>query len=55
MASHSPDGIYIRLTSKSWVDIEEDRYGHFASHDYYRKILQEELKSALVGNETVNF
>lgn len=55
VSSHTEDGLYIRLTSKSWVDIEEDRYGHFASHDYYRKVLQEELKSVCVGNEIANF
>lgn len=43
----SGDRATIRLTSKSWVDIEEDRYGHFASHDYYRKILQEEMQNCL--------
>lgn len=51
----SGDRATIRLTSKSWVDIEEDRYGHFASHDYYRKILQEEIKTVLVENEMSNF
>lgn len=37
---------YIRLTEKSWVDLEEERYGHHAMHDYYRKALQEELTRA---------
>lgn len=39
----------IHLTEKSWVDIEEDRYGHFAMHDFYRKALQEELEQARGG------
>lgn len=47
VASHNADRSIIRLTSKSWVDIEEDRYGYFASHDYYRKILQEEMQNCL--------
>lgn len=34
---------FIRLTEKSWVDIEEERYGHLKMHDYYRQVLQEEL------------
>ena len=37
---------YIRLTAKSWVDIEEERYGHFRLHDHYRKTLQEEIELA---------
>ena len=32
----------IRLSEKSWVDIEEGRYGKMPIHDYYRKLLQEE-------------
>lgn len=32
----------IRLSEKSWVDIEEERYGKIPIHDYYRKLLQEE-------------
>ena len=32
----------IRLSEKSWVDIEEERYGKMPIHDYYRKLLQEE-------------
>ena len=38
------DNITIWLTPKSWVDIEEDRYGHFACHDGYRKKLQKEIE-----------
>lgn len=34
----------IWLTSKSWVDIEEDRYGHFGCHDSYRQKLKEEIE-----------
>lgn len=37
---------YIRLTSKSWVDIEEERYGHFKTLDYYRERLEKELELA---------
>lgn len=33
----------IYLMSKSWVDIEEARYGHMKMHDYYRQRLKEEL------------
>lgn len=33
----------IRLTEKSWVDIEEERYGHMGSHDLYRRMLAEEI------------
>ena len=32
----------IRLSEKSWVDIEERRYGKMPMHDYYRKLLKEE-------------
>ena len=39
----------IRLTEKSWVDIEEDRYGRHPSYDYYRQALAEEL--AKIGKE----
>lgn len=34
---------YIRLTDKSWVDIEVERYGNLRMHDYYKQALQEEL------------
>ena len=34
----------LHLTSKSWVDIQEERYGHFACYDNYRKILIEEIE-----------
>jgi hypothetical protein len=32
----------IRLSERSWVDIEERRYGKTPMHDYYRKLLKEE-------------
>lgn len=35
---------YIRLTEKSWVDIEEERYGHLNVHDFYREMLQKEIE-----------
>lgn len=41
----------IHLTGKSWVDIEEERYGHFRIHDYYRQALQEELDKTRNGRE----
>ena len=34
----------IRLAEKSWVDIEEERYGHLNIHDFYRKQLAEEIE-----------
>lgn len=37
---------YIRLTSKSWIDIEEERYGHHEAYDFYREQLAEELRKA---------
>lgn len=55
VSSHTDGKLYIRLTSKSWVDISEDRYGHMRMHDYYRKVLEEELKNASVGNKTPDF
>ncbi len=35
---------YIRLTEKSWVDIEMERYGKLRIHDYYKQALHEEIK-----------
>lgn len=32
------------LSSKSWVDIEEMRYGHWNIHDYYRDALRKEME-----------
>lgn len=34
---------YIRLSSKSWVDIEIERYGKFRLHDHYKEELRKEL------------
>lgn len=34
---------HIRLSKKSWVDIEEDRYGPLSIHAYYREALNKEL------------
>lgn len=48
VSSQTEDGLYIRLTSKSWVDIAEEQYGHTGLHDYYRDVLEEELKSVTV-------
>lgn len=42
---------YIRLTTRSWVDIEEERYGHFNIHDYYRSKLEEEIRKAREARE----
>lgn len=33
----------IHLTPKSWVDIEEERYGHLAMHDVFRAALEKEI------------
>lgn len=46
-ASFTTNGIgTIRLSSKSWVDIEEERYGHMSIHDYYRNELKKELEES---------
>lgn len=37
-------GDTIRLTSKSWIDIEEERYGYYPFMDYYRNLLKEEIE-----------
>lgn len=34
----------IRLTGRSWVDIEEERYGHMKIHQHYRDALAKELE-----------
>ena len=34
---------YIRLSEKSWVDIEAERYGEHQIHEYYREELRKEL------------
>lgn len=36
----------IYLSDKSWVDVEEERYGHHAMHEHYRKLLDEEIEKA---------
>ena len=35
----------IRLSKQSWVDIEEERYGHFKMHDIFREELRKEMKA----------
>lgn len=37
------------LTDRSWVDIEEERYGHMKIHDYYREALRKEMEAAEHG------
>jgi hypothetical protein len=36
----------IVLTAKSWVDIEEERYGPLPGHEMRRRLLQEEMERA---------
>lgn len=36
----------IHLSEKSWVDIEEERYGHMKTHDFYREALRKEMEAA---------
>ena len=36
----------IHLTSKSWVDIEAEKYGEFGCHNHYRELLKKELEKA---------
>lgn len=43
MASYNQNPI-LHLSSKSWVDIEEERYGHMRMHDLYREFLKEEIE-----------
>ena len=42
---------FIRLTEKSWVDIEEERYGHSSWHDYCREELKKAIKEAGIHEE----
>lgn len=35
----------ITLSGKSWVDIEEERYGHMKIHDFYREALRKEMEA----------
>lgn len=46
MANHIDGHSVIRLSEKSWVDIEEERYGPTRTHKYYREFLAEELAKA---------
>ena len=41
--NNDSDNSTIILSSESWVDIEESRYGHWNMHDYYREQLKKEL------------
>lgn len=40
---HNTHKSIVHLSEKSWVDIEEERYGHMGMHDYYRQFLREEM------------
>lgn len=39
----------IRLSSRSWVDLEEERYGHGSWHDWYRNELKKEMEKYDAG------
>lgn len=39
----------IQLSEKSWVDIQEERYGSLSSAAYYREELRKELQKAAGG------
>lgn len=41
---HSKESEYIRLMPISWVDYEEQKYGHLGMHDYYRQWLIEDIE-----------
>jgi len=43
----------IRLTDRSWVDIEAERYGEMDMHQYFRDQLRLELEKA--GMEGANY
>lgn len=43
IASYSKNPV-LHLTAKSWVDIEEEQYGHMRVHDLYRELLKEEME-----------
>lgn len=45
----------IRLSNRSWVDIEEERYGHMTMHDHYRNELKKEMEKAEYGESQNNF
>lgn len=38
------DNPVLRLSDRSWVDIEEERYGHMDIHDRYREFLKKEME-----------
>lgn len=44
VSAHSPGHDFIRLMSISWVDYEEQKYGHMTMHDYYRNSLAEDIE-----------
>lgn len=46
----------IRLSSRSWVDIEEERYGHMKMHDIFREELRKEMEAHHVeaGREDIS-
>lgn len=41
----------IRLSEKSWVDIENERYGHSEMRDIYKRDLENELKNYKENDE----
>lgn len=49
MASYNKNPV-IHLSSKSWTDIEEERYGHMKIHDIYREFLKEEMEKYSLEN-----
>lgn len=44
--NHETNKGTIILSKKSWVDIEEERYGHHIIYDMYRRYLAEEIKKS---------
>lgn len=42
--TNKESGGVIHLTEKSWVDIEEEKYGHMKIHEYYRDALKKEMQ-----------
>lgn len=44
---------YIRLSEKSWVDMEEERCGKMKEYEIYRRALQEELEKAKISGYSV--
>ena len=41
----------IYLSDKSWVEIEEKKYGHHRMYDYYREELVKEIEKAKIEGE----